>query len=411
MANKSRKHWIVLAITAMMFGASGGIINNVIGIFYQPMAHDLNLLVGDIAFHSTITSVVVGVAALFLPRVFQVIGWRPVILIGSLLAFIGMAGMAFFDSLTMFYTLGAIRGLGATAFQMVAVSIIINNWFEEKNGFAMSIASAFYGLVSMVLAPIISIIVADYGWRIGFIFSGILLLIFLLPAIIYPLTIRPEDSGLLPYGKLVESEIIAETNGRSNIESEKDTSISKAAFTAMLLMTLFSTMIMGMNQHLSSHGESMGMTIQYSGYMLSAVMFGNIFFKLTVGPVLDRIGSVKTAISINAINVIGLLLLNVGRGAIIPIIASFIFGSIFSFGAVIMPLLTNELFGRQHFGKVFPIIVFISNLGIVLSNTLVGYVFDFTGVYTLAFVIGIVFQLFDLLFLYIAVKNCLKMIT
>lgn len=275
----------------------------------------------------------------------------------------------------------------------------------------MSIASAFYGLVSMVLAPIISIIVADYGWRIGFIFSGILLLIFLLPAIIYPLTIRPEDSGLLPYGKLVESEIIAETNGRSNIESEKDTSISKAAFTAMLLMTLFSTMIMGMNQHLSSHGESMGMTIQYSGYMLSAVMFGNIFFKLTVGPVLDRIGSVKTAISINAINVIGLLLLNVGRGAIIPIIASFIFGSIFSFGAVIMPLLTNELFGRQHFGKVFPIIVFISNLGIALSNTLVGYVFDFTGVYTLAFVIGIVFQLFDLLFLYIAVKNCLKMIT
>lgn len=411
MANKSRKHWIVLAITAMMFGASGGIINNVIGIFYQPMAHDLNLLVGDIAFHSTITSVVVGVAALFLPRVFQVIGWRPVILIGSLLAFIGMAGMAFFDSLTMFYTLGAIRGLGATAFQMVAVSIIINNWFEEKNGFAMSIASAFSGLVSMVLAPIISIIVADYGWRIGFIFSGILLLIFLLPAIIYPLTIRPEDSGLLPYGKLVESEIIAETNGRSNIESEKDTSISKAAFTAMLLMALFSTMIMGMNQHLSSHGESMGMTIQYSGYMLSAVMFGNIFFKLTVGPVLDRIGSVKTAISINAINVIGLLLLNVGRGAIIPIIASFIFGSIFSFGAVIMPLLTNELFGRQHFGKVFPIIVFISNLGIALSNTLVGYVFDFTGVYTLAFVIGIVFQLFDLLFLYIAVKNCLKMIT
>lgn len=98
MENNSRKHWIVLAITAMMFGASGGIINNVIGIFYQPMAHDLNLLVGDIAFHSTITSVVVGVAALFLPRVFQVIGWRPVILIGSLLAFIGMAGMAFFDS-------------------------------------------------------------------------------------------------------------------------------------------------------------------------------------------------------------------------------------------------------------------------------------------------------------------------
>ncbi|MEY8370826.1 hypothetical protein AAK938_04665 [Aerococcaceae bacterium 50-4] len=52
MVNKSTKHWIVLVITAMMFAASGGIVNNVIGVFYQPMVHDLNLLVGDIAFHS-----------------------------------------------------------------------------------------------------------------------------------------------------------------------------------------------------------------------------------------------------------------------------------------------------------------------------------------------------------------------
>ncbi|GMR69622.1 hypothetical protein NUITMVRA1_02980 [Aerococcus viridans] len=60
-----------------------------------------------------------------------------------------------------------------------------------------------------------------------------------------------------------------------------------------------------------------------------------------------------------------------------------------------MPLLTNEMFGRQHFAKVFPMIGFISNNGIALVNTLVGYVYDLTGSDTSAFIIGIIFQIFD----------------
>ncbi|MEY8370825.1 MFS transporter [Aerococcaceae bacterium 50-4] len=348
----------------------------------------------------------IGVAALFLPKLFQVLTWRPIIIAGGLLSFIGMAGMALFDSLYMFYILGVIRGLGATSFQMVAIAVIINNWFEEKNGVAMSMASAFSGFVSMVAAPLVSIVVADQGWRMGFIVTGLVVVIFLLPAIIYPLTIKPEDSGLLPYGKIDDP--ITSDSQSTGLTHPQTTSISKPAFIAMFLLALLSTMVMGMNQHLSSYGESLGMSVQYSGYMLSAVMLGGVFFKLTVGTVLDRIGSVKTTILLNTINVIGLLLLIFGKGTTIPVLAAFIFGSIFSLGSVVMPLLTNEIFGRQHFAKVFPMIVFISNIGIALANTLVGYVFDFTGTYTLAFIIGIIFQIFNLALLFIAVKHGLK---
>jgi len=80
---------------------------------------------------------------------------------------------------------------------------------------------------------------------------------------------------------------------------------------------------------------------------------------------------------------------------IIGSLLAFIFGDIFFLGAVDMPLLPNEICGRQHFAKVFPMIGFISNIGIALANTLVGYVYDLTGSNSLAFIIGIIFQIFD----------------
>lgn len=80
---------------------------------------------------------------------------------------------------------------------------------------------------------------------------------------------------------------------------------------------------------------------------------------------------------------------------IIGSLLAFIFGGIFSLGAVDMPLLANEICGRQYFAKDFPMINFISNIGIALVNTLVGYVYDLTGSDTSAFIIGIIFQIFD----------------
>jgi len=49
---------------------------------------------------------------------------------------------------------------------------------------------------------------------------------------------------------------------------------------------------------------------------------------------------------------------------IIGSLLAFIFGGIFSLGAVDMPLLANEICGRQYFAKDFPMINFISNIGI-----------------------------------------------
>ncbi len=385
-----------------MFAAHAGIINNVIGVFYSPVSESLGILRGSFALHQTITALTVGLVSLAVPNIIHRFGWKPSLTVGVILSFIGTAGMAFTENLIVFYILGAIRGAGGAFFGMVPMAMLINNWFVEKNGFAMSIASGFSGLIGMIFAPIFSSVIASLGWRLGFIAMGATIVILALPAIFYPYSLNPEENGLVAYGAKESKE----TSLKGEILTDNNVTIktAMASFVAMIVFSLLHTNILGMNQHFSSYGESIGMSLQLSGYMLSAVMLGNIFFKLVIGPLSDRFGAIKSTLFMNGLNVIGLLILITTEAHYVTIFAAFLFGSVFSVGSVALPLLSNQFFGRKLSERVFPILTFTSSVGSALSNTLVGYIFDFTGSYSSAFLIAVAFQIINLGMLYIAYK-------
>jgi Sugar phosphate permease len=337
-----------------MFAAHAGIINNVIGVFYSPVSESLGILRGNFALHSTITMLSVGFVSLIVPSIIHRFGWKLSLTIGVILSFIGTAGMAFTENLMVFYILGAIRGIGGGFFGLVPMAMLINNWFIEKNGFAISIASGFSGLIGMVFAPIFASIIANLGWRNGFIAMGFAIVVFALPAILYPYSLTPEEDDLVPYGykETENGQSESTVSGQDNM----NTKTIMASFIAMIIFSVLHTNILGMNQHLSSYGESIGMSLQLSGYMLSAVMLGNIFFKLVIGPLTDRFGAIKATLFMNAMNVIGLLILITSEAEYPTIFAAFLFGSVFSVGSVALPLLSNQFFGKRLSEKVFPTI-------------------------------------------------------
>jgi len=403
----SSKHWIILTVVSFMFAAHAGIINNVIGVFYSPVSESLGILRGNFALHSTITMLSVGFVSLIVPSVIHRFGWKLSLTVGVILSFIGTAGMAFTEKLIIFYILGALRGIGAGFFGMVPMAMLINNWFIEKNGFAISIASGFSGFIGMVFAPIFASVIANLGWKMGFIAMGATIVIFALPAILYPYNLMPEEEGADPYGykEITQREFDATITRESNISSTK---ITMTSFITMIIFSVLHTNILGMNQHLSSYGETIGMSLQLSGYMLSAVMLGNVFFKLVIGPLSDRFGAVASTIFMNLMNTIGLFILIVSQSEYLTIFAAFLFGSAFSVGSVALPLLSNQFFGRKLSEKVFPTLTFTSSLGAAFSNTMVGYIFDFTGSYSFAFLIAVGFQAINLLLLYLAYKKSVK---
>lgn len=402
---KDKKHWLVLTVVSFMFAAHAGIMNNVIGVFYSPVSENLGLLRGSFALHQTITAVAVGVFSLVVPSIIHRFGWKLPLTIGVALTFIGTAGMAFFENLIIFYFLGAIRGIGASFFGLVPMAMIINNWFVEKNGLAMSIASGFSGLIGMIFAPIFSTVIANLGWKLGFIAMGVTIVVLALPAILFPYSFTSQEDNLGTYGAIetkTKSDSINETLSTNKSINLKTVMIG---FSAMIIFSLLHTNILGMNQHFSSYGESIGMSLQLSGYMLSAVMLGNIFFKLVIGPLSDRFGAITSTLVMNGVNVLGLFIIIVTETHYATIFAAFLFGSVFSVGSVALPLLSNQFFGKKLSEKVFPVLTFTSSIGAAFSNTMVGYIFDFTGSYSSAFLIAVVFQIVNLIILYVAYKD------
>lgn len=81
--------------------------------------------------------------------------------------------MAFTTNMIFFYLLGALRGAGTALFSMVPLTTILNNWFEEKNGLAMSLSFGFSGIAGAIFSPIFTWLIETTGWENAFILMEI----------------------------------------------------------------------------------------------------------------------------------------------------------------------------------------------------------------------------------------------
>ena len=73
------------------------------------------------------------------------------------------------------------------------------------------------------------------------------------------------------------------------------------------------------------------------------------------------------------------------------------FGSIYSVGAVGIPMLTRYFFGNENYAKTYSVIGFLTNVGSASSLTLIGYLYDFTHSYQIVFIIALCFHLINLI--------------
>jgi len=404
--NKSVKHWFVLAAVALMMAASLGISNNIIGIYYTPMINSLGILRGSLAFHSTLTLLVSGGVALFVTPLIKRFSWKKVLLVGILAGFIGIAGMAVVSNLWGIYFIGVIGGIGMGLTTFVSMSLILNNWFDQHKGIAISIAASMSGVAGFIFSPLFTTIIDAFGWRISFIFQGGLYLLLILPTLFYPYTIHPKDNGLLPYGynennKVQEPEAQNEENNLS-LSEILQTKSAIIIFIALLIFTISFTLISGITQHLPGYGQMLGIPLQLTGLIVSASSAGNILFKLISGYLSDKIGAVKTSVLMIIINMIGIFLLIVSSELTLIMVGAFLFAAMFTLSNIELPLLSRYFFGRKEGNRIFPIFNFSLSIGGALSYSLVGYSYDFTGTYFVAFGGALVLQIISLLTLYIA---------
>lgn len=394
MNNKSYKHWMIVFLMCCLAASSIGLCTNAIGVFYTPVSQSLNVLKGTFALHATLSTLATALTSLKISKVIKKYSYKKVLFIGVMLSSGATWFMSYCTSVYPFYILGILRGIGVGIYGMVPITVIITNWFDKKHGLATSLALSFSGLSGAIFSPLLSSWIIHYGWEMTYRFMAICILILVLPALIIPWNIDPHKEHLLPYGYKERKQAIHIQNNKVNLLT--------ISFICMCLFTLLHTSITGISQHLSGIAVSIQLSATIGATLMSLAMIGNISTKLLIGLLSDLFTPVKAVIIMILTNCISLVLLFIGvihKETLLLYIGSFMFGSIYSVGAVGIPMLTRYFFGNKNYAKTYSVIGFLTNVGSASSLTLIGYLYDFTNSYQIVFIIALCFHLINLILL------------
>lgn len=389
--NNNKKHFLVVIIASLLMGGALGLNLNTIGVYLQPIANSLGVTTGEISMHSTLLSIGIAFGAFLILPVIERFNFRLVVLVATIFTAGATYGMSLATEVWMFNVLGFIRGLSSAFFGIVALQLLINNWFIAKHGMITSIVFSFSGIAGAIFSPILSNIIQTQGWRTAFVVQAILFVLFNLPGILIPYHLSPQEEGLEPYG--------FDENHSETIYNTEETSLRKpfsfgsVTFIVTILFAIFIASLTALNQHLAGVGIDFGFTASIGALMISACMIGNILFKLMIGLISDSIGTIIALLSMVGTVTLGLVLMLISHSDRMVLAGSLLLGAMFSVAAVGLSLFVKHIYSDEEFSKVFPMVNFMANIGGAIAVSAYGYSYDFSGSYELAMVASIVITL------------------
>src|SRR5690242_14518612 len=95
---------------------------------------------------------------------------------------------------------GVLVGTGTGVTSMVLAAIIANRWFDQRRGLVLGVLSAANATGQLVFLPQLAALVASSGWRSAALLVASAAAVVFIVVLIF-MRDRPEDLGLLPYGR------------------------------------------------------------------------------------------------------------------------------------------------------------------------------------------------------------------
>ena len=377
--NKSVYHWLIVAACSGLAMAAIGISINCAGIFFESVSEDLGVGRGDVSLTVTLTNVLTGLMGpLVASRLFGRVNIKVLTGVGSVMTALCFAGMSVANNIAVFYVLSTLMGIVITGYSNVAITYIIGNWFQEKNGFAMGITMSCSGLGGALFNPILSAVIEAFGWRSAYLAAAGFVLVLTLPGVLFIIRERPEDKGLLPYGA---TESMPSAAGR---QIQKGAiAFGSATFLVTVAFSVLVYAVSGFNAHVSGFATSIGLTPAVGALMVSASMIGNVVFKLLIGVLSDAFGAPKACGVMMLLNIIGMTIfafLPIGGDAV-AMVSAFLYGGIYAVSAVGIPLVVRYVYGPRLHSVAYSYISLFACISSSCTMAGFGYSYDVFGTY------------------------------
>jgi sugar phosphate permease len=199
-ANARHYAWVIAAVTFVVLLVTAG-VRATPGVLMVPLEAEFGWNRAAISFAVAINIALFGLIGPFAASVMDRWGLRRVVLAALALLAVSVAlttRMRTQWELTLLW--GILVGSGTGVTSMVLAAIVANRWFDERRGLVMGALSAANATGQLVFLPLLAGLVEQRGWRAAaFAVAGAAALVFVI--VLLFMRDRPEDLGLLPYGR------------------------------------------------------------------------------------------------------------------------------------------------------------------------------------------------------------------
>ncbi len=148
-------------------------------------------------------------------------------------------------------------------------------------GLGVNVSGVFF-------SPILTSLIQSTGWRTAYVITAVIMAIFALPAILFPIGMYPEDAGTQPYGV------------RSQQAAAQAAEPSKVPLVLFLIASCYACICCygtAMPQHFPGIAESYQFSASVGAMMLSTAMICNTGGKVLLGILADAMGQDVPAFS------------------------------------------------------------------------------------------------------------------
>lgn len=334
-------------------------------------------------------------------------GVRILMLCGSLTAGISFIFIARVETLWQFYLFYSLLFIGNGAYGGIVAGSAVNNWFVDKRGKAMGLATAGMSISGAVLPLTALLLIRHTGIETAALCIGLLMIAFG-PLAWMIVKDWPEDMGLAPDGLPVNTQ--SYVTGQIQIHVPP-TAVGKTDWTlAKLVRTdvfwklglAFGLMMIGtvgVMSQLKPRFTDIGFSGMAAMMMMAATALVGAAGKYSWGLMCDRFNPRRVAVIMALANALGLSLGLIKNSTAALIIFIPVFG--FSMGGIMstFPVIVATIFGRQSFAAVLRYISFFLILQ-MFGYLIAGRSFDTTGSYDAAYGIFIGLDIIAILLLF-----------
>ncbi|MEQ1762824.1 MAG: MFS transporter [Pyrinomonadaceae bacterium] len=383
--------WAIVAVATLALVVSNGLSIGGIPVFYKSIREDF-VAAGTVAASgaesfiasgATLTFFFAGVLSPIAGWLIQRFRLRNLMLVGC--GLLGGALIVHSQTSTpwVVYVARTVMGVSLCLVGVLPSIILVSNWFVRRRGLALGILLTGTSIGGFGIPLIATPMITTYGWRSAMLFLSFLIWLLLVPAIVFLVKDRPQDSGLLPDGEPIPLGVptVVALSGKALREALATPNFWVLALcAASVFYPIFVT-----TQQFILQATKIGLSPQQASFSLSALFLVSVAGKFLFGWLSDRFSPTNVMIACCLVMFSStLVLLNLTQSTVFLFLLPFGFGYGGTF--VLLQRIAADFFGNRDYPRILGVLIVIETVGAAIGGLVTGRLADAAnGDYTTAF--------------------------